>query len=631
MAKTIKTPLLHRSFELDRASVNDESRTVELSFSSEAPVERWFGVEILDHSPSSVDLSRLNNGGALLLDHNTRDQIGVVVEKSAKVDSDKKGRAVVRFSKSTRANEIFQDVKDGIRRLVSVGYRIDKMVTEKVEKGVETLRAMSWTPLEISLVSVPADPSVGVGRSEDKSEFTTVIEPFTRNMTDTTPAPAPAAPAPAAPAPAPALRVNEYSAVFTEIEAIGESLKKRGVKGIDELTSRAICEKLDLETFRKEAFKLLPTVQPIRNAEPLDVKPKEWARYSITRAIRMQLPGNKQDGFEREISDEISLKGGARPEGVWVPREAMVVAGQRNFVAGTGTLGGMLVDTQNLGSQFIELLRNRALVSGLGARMINLSNPVTIPRQNAAGAVNWVGETVAATLSTGNFTQITLTPLGLSAFQQYGKQLLSESDPSIDGLIRDDIMNIIALEIDRVVFHGSGSPQPTGITGTTGVTTIALGANGAAFTVANGRSSMVSLETAVATANADIGNLAYVTNAKMRGRLKMIDQNLTTSAADWVWKQSGGRGEVNGYRAEVTNQVSAIQTQGTATTICSSIFYGNWQDILISSFNNGATDLLIDPYTLGANAVVRVIARHWADMAVRHPASFAVLLGALDS
>lgn len=630
-AKTIRTPTLHRVFELDRATVDEKARTVELSFSSEAPVERWFGVEILDHSPSSVDLSRLNSGGALLMDHNTRDLVGVVVDGSAKIGSDKKGRAVVRFGKSARAQEIFEDVQSGIRRLVSTGYRIEKLVTEKVEKGVETLRAMSWTPLEISLVSVPADPTVGVGRGEE-NQFETVVEPLKREsrFMETTPSPAP--PPVATPSPAPIPRSAEYNATFAEIEAIGEQLKKRGVPGIDALTTRALTTKMDVEAFRAEAFKLLPAVQPIRAAEPLDVKPKDWARYSITRAIRMQLPGQKRDGIEEEINQEIAMKGGARAEGVWVPREAMVLAGQqRNFIAGTGTLGGMLVQTDNLGSQFIELLRNRALVSGLGARMINLSNPVTIPRQNAAGAVNWVGETVAATLSTGNFTQITLTPLGLSAFQQYGKQLLSESDPSIDALIRDDIMQIIALEIDRVVFHGTGSPQPTGITATTGVTTIALGANGSAFTVANGRASMVSLETAVAVANADVGNIAYVSNPRVRGRLKMIDESAATNTAQWVWKQSGGRGEVNGYMAAVTNQISAIQTQGTATTICSSVFFGNWQDILIASFNNGATDLLIDPYTLGANAVVRVIARHWADMAIRHPASFAVLLGVLDA
>lgn len=634
MIKTLKTPVLHRTFEVSRDAVNVEKRTVELSFSSEAPVDRWFGVEILDHSPASVNLLRLNSGGALLMEHRTGDQIGVV--DNARIDTDKKGRATVRFGKSARAEEIFQDVKDGIRRLVSVGYRIEKMVTEKVEKGVETLRAMSWTPLEISLVSVPADASVGVGRSEES--FETEIEPM-RILLEASPSIAASGGNPPAPTPPPAppspaadrLQIlSEYRATIAEIDGIAARLKGK-VENVEALAAQARNENWTVEQFRREAFNRLPAVVPIRAAEPLEVKPKDWARYSIRRAIAMQCPGmnEKRDGIEEELSQEISIKGGKRSEGVWVPREAMVMAG-RNFIAGTGTLGGMLVQTDNLGSQFIELLRNRAKVAMLGARMINLSNPVTIPRQNAAGAVNWVGETVAATLATGNFTQITLSPLGLSAFQQYGKQLLSESDPSIDTLIRDDIMQIIALEIDRAVLHGSGAPQPTGITGTTGVTTIALGANGAAFSVANGRASVVSLETAVATANADVGTLAYLTNAKMRGRLKMIDESAATNTARWVWT-GGVNGEVNGYRAEVSNQVSSIQTQGTATTIASSVFFGNWQDILVASFNNGATDLVVDPYVLAANAVVRVIARHWTDVAVRHPASFAVLLGVLDS
>ena len=103
MARLIKTPLFHRSFELDRAGVDEKARTIAMSFSSEAPVERWFGTEILDHNADSVDLNRLRNHAPLLLEHRTGDQIGVV--ESATI-SDKRGKAIVRFGKSARANEI---------------------------------------------------------------------------------------------------------------------------------------------------------------------------------------------------------------------------------------------------------------------------------------------------------------------------------------------------------------------------------------------------------------------------------------------------------------------------------------------------------------------------------------------
>ena len=410
------------------------------------------------------------------------------------------------------------------------------------------------------------------------------------------------------------------------IRLIAENLRRTGINP-DVLMNRAILNDWSVEVFREHASMLLPT-QPIRAAVPLEMKPKDWARYSLTRAIRMQLDGQTRSGIELEVSQELAATLGKRSEGVWVPQEVL----GRNFVSGTGTLGGMLVDTQNLGSQFIELLRPASKVMSLGARVLNLSGPATIPRQNAAGAVNWVGETVAATLSTGNFTQITLTPQGLSAFQQYSKQLLFEGSPSCDALIRDDILQSLGTEIDRVCLHGTGSGMPTGITATTGVTTIALGANGAAFSVANGRSSMLSLESAVAVANGDGGgSMAYLTNAKMRGRLKAIDQSQATNVARWVWQQTPNLSEVAGYLAEVSNQVSAIQTQGTATTICSSVFFGNWQDVLIAQFNNGAVDMVVDPYTLAVNGVVRVIARQWVDIGVRHGASFAVLLGVLDA
>lgn len=642
MARTIKTPLFHRTFELDRKAIDAEARTVELSFSSETPVERWFGFEILDHDSKSVDLRRLKNSAPLLVEHRSTDQVGVVV--SARIE-DRKGKALVRFGKSARANEIFDDVKDGIRSLVSVGYRVDKMVTEKVEKEMETMRATAWMPMEISLVAVPADDTVGVGRSVDTSQFlysTEILPPA--NQTKDMETENEKRKADTELETEPDLAKEQDSEITKEeaqrvaaLDKMAKLARQHKVPGIDALHTRALFSKMSEREFRQEVMKLLPkNQQPVREAEPLDIPIKEWRNYSLTKVLRAQIaPSQYQlDGLEAEVNAEMSLKLGKRAEGCWVPREAFGVASldKRNFVAGTGTLGGMLVETSNLGGQFIELLRNRAKVMQLGARVINLSNPVTIPRQNAAGSVNWVGESVAATLSTGNFTQITLTPQGLSAFQQYSKQLLFESDPSVDALLREDIMQIIALEIDRVVLHGTGSSQPTGITASTGVTTIALGANGAAFSVANGRSSLVSLETAIANSNADVVNMAYLTNSKMRGRLRMIDESQATNVARWVWQQDpGNMGVVNGYRAEVSNQVSAIQTQGTATTICSSVFFGNWSEVLIAQFNGGATDLIVDPYTLAANAVVRIIARHWVDIGVRHGASFSVLLGVLDS
>ena len=156
----INTGDLFRTFNLNRESVDAETRTVDLAFSSEEPVERWFGNEILDHNPNAIRLGRLNGGGAVLVDHDPSDHVGVV--ESVSVDGDRVGRATVRFGNSARATEIFND------------YRIHRMVMEEEKEGAESYRALDWEPYEVSIVSIPADASVGVGRSANSNHKTLV-------------------------------------------------------------------------------------------------------------------------------------------------------------------------------------------------------------------------------------------------------------------------------------------------------------------------------------------------------------------------------------------------------------------------------------------------------------------------
>ena len=578
MARTYR-----QEFELTtRAAAGSD--TVELSFSSETPVDRGDYREVLDHSPESVDLSRLNDGShPLLVNHDVNQVPGVVVR--AWVGSDRRGHARVKFSRSALGREVLQDVSDGIRRLVSVGYRITKQLSRELVDGVETVR-FAWQPYEISIVSVPADPSVGIGRS--------LVTESLHNMN------------------------AENSA--SEILAIGKNLQ--GKVSCDSMAAayEAVQRGYTVEQFRSEMLQHLPSVKPMEKPLLSEVKPADWRRYSISRAIRSIADRGGVDGFEREMSEEIALKTGQRPGGFWLPQEALA----RNFIAGTGTLGGMVVETSNLGDQFIELLRNRAQVVNLGARVLNLNNPITVPRQNAAGTANWVAETAAATLSTGNFTQITLTPYAVSAFQQYSKQLLAVGNPSIDSLIRDDINQIIALAIDRAALHGTGSGQPTGIAGTTGINTVSVAYLSAAGLTTSLYPFLVSLETEVATDNADSGSIGYLMRAAERSACKTTPEFTNGERPVWTGPSSG---TVAGYRAEVSNQIAGNLTHGTATTIATAVFFGNWNDLLIAQFSGGATDLVVDPFSRAENGVVRVIARKWVDIGVRHPESFCLGVG----
>ena len=167
--KVIDMPMKYRTIDLSKHSyLDEEKRVVRVGVSSEEPVERSFGMEVLGHSADDINMEFINSGRApLLLDHDMTKQIGVIEE--FKLDETaKRTPAVVRFGKSAFAREVFEDVADGIRMNISVGYRIDKL--ERYKNNGETYYKAQWTPMEVSSVSVPADQSrlVGVGRSKDK-------------------------------------------------------------------------------------------------------------------------------------------------------------------------------------------------------------------------------------------------------------------------------------------------------------------------------------------------------------------------------------------------------------------------------------------------------------------------------
>ena len=161
-----------RAFAIDeRSAIDEDARTVEVIASTEAPVERWFGFEILDHKPTSVRLDRVNDGSPLLSDHDHARQIGVIVPGSARLEGGKL-KATVRFSRSEEGEKEFQDVRDGIRNKLSIGYRLHEVTLVDKDGEVETYRSDNWEPHEVSLVSVPADTGAKVGRSEEGGNAT---------------------------------------------------------------------------------------------------------------------------------------------------------------------------------------------------------------------------------------------------------------------------------------------------------------------------------------------------------------------------------------------------------------------------------------------------------------------------
>lgn len=630
-----------RALVYERGAIDQEARTVELAFASDASYERWWGVEILDCTASAVNLERLNNRHPLLLDHNTRDQIGVV--EKAWVDSDRKCRALVKFSRSARAEEIFQDVIDGIRELVSVGYSIDDMVLESRTDETATYRVTNWTPFEVSIVSVPADASVGIGRSL-AAEASRTAQPKETPMSDTVTA------APAAPT-QPDIRVIETQARTAEreraqaIRAMGHahSLADEATAAIDAGTSvdafrATVLQKLE------ERGKIKPAVAP-----ELGLTEREQQQFSVARLMMALLEPNdkalqRAAGFEIECSvaarklrpiDDGALHAGHRHAGYTIPvdvlkgsiaREAKVaeavrsMLAQRDLTVGTASAGGNLVATDLLAGSFIDLLRNRMVLAQLGATVLDgLTGNVAIPSQTSGASTYWVAENVDVTESQAAFGQVTLTPKTVGMFTDFSRKTLLQATPAIEALVRADLANGIAAEIDRVGLAGSGSgAEPRGVINTAGIGAVAGGTNGAAPTYAH----MVSLEEAVGIANADIGSLSYVTNAKMRAQLKLTQVFASTNGQP-VWQGN----EVNGYRAVATNCMPSNLTKGSASGTCSAIAYGNWVDLLVGFWSG--LDLILDPYANATKGGRRIVALQDCDTAARRAASFAAMLDAL--
>jgi HK97 family phage major capsid protein len=647
-----RLPVLYRSFDIERADVQTEDRTVDVSFSSELPVERFGWIEVLDHRPRSVRLGRLNGGAPVLVNHDPSDQVGVV--EQGKVDSvSRRGRAKIRFGKSGRAEEIYQDVQDGIRRSVSVGYRVYSMKLEKSKDGEpDTYRSDDWEPIEISIASVPADPTVGVGRTSDDDLNPVVVRAEDEGPIDdergkrtmdqenrTIDPQAPAAPAaPAVPAaPAPAIETprgpDREKAERDRVDRILGIAAKYGQAdlGRDFIRNGKSAEDFGAAVLDRIGEAAAIGGRPIPDPR-IGMNSREIQRYSLVKAINAFANPNDPKSrsaaaFEMECSDALLKKEGRDLRGnaaFSVPGDVLMAGmGRRDLVIGTTTAtgGGALVDYLVDGGSFIDVLRQKLAMQALGATFLTgLTGKISIPRKSTAITAYWVDENAATTEGSAVIDQITLSGYTVAAYQDFGRRLLNQASLDVEAMVRGDIAGSIAVGIDAAVINGTSTAyQPNGLLNTTAIGTTTLGANGAALTWAG----IVGLEYVVGTGNGDIGSLAYLTNSKQRQAMKTTVKG-TTGSLGFIWDP--GPTPVNGYPCFVTQNVPNNLTKGTTST-CSAVIFGNFAEAIVAMW--AGLDILVDPYT-GSNAgTVRVVGLMDVDAAFRHAGSFAVIKDAL--
>jgi HK97 family phage major capsid protein/HK97 family phage prohead protease len=643
------------------SDANDRSR--KFSFSSEQPVSRWFGQEILDHDPKSVRTDFINSGRAPFLLNHDRDAqpVGVIEKGTVKIGKDKVGRGSVRFGKTPTAQDALTNVDDGILCNTSVGYRVHEMRYDGEKDGEDTYRVIDWEPHEVSGVTIPADTSVGMGRNleagNQSSHGATQMADGSSN---------------ASAAGASAANGNGGSAAGGGAGAgAGANTENRSASGDNariELIRAEQREKtaLELETARQRTIETLAAAnkiddrirdqwiqsgtnvekvaddlmvilknrgesRPSQSAAALGLSDNESKRFSLTKMILAVRDQKWNDvGFELECSRAIAQKLGKSPDPnkffvpLEVQRRQMTLSPQaelaarqqglirsggaqnqhltRADVVGTTTAGGYLVESINL--SFIELLRNRTVAFRLGATVLSgLVGNVNIPKQTGAATAMWLStETTQITEVEQTFGQLSFSPHTIGGYTEISRLLLLQSSPDVEGIVNADLAAIIGIAVDQGVISGPGTGgAPHGIIGLSGVGTGSI----ATATLAT----MLGMQQAVGTANVVPVRGGWAATFAASAGLRARNEFANTYSP--LWYGSIWDGVMLGYPGLASNQIPS-----------GDVIFGDWAQVVVAEW--GVLEVEVNPYANFQAGIIGVRAIMTVDVGVRYPAAFYV-------
>jgi HK97 family phage major capsid protein len=605
---------LYRSAVVADVARAEDPEVVEFTFSSEQPVERYFGMEVLSHDPEAMNMSRLNSGAApWLWNHNAEVVLGVV--ERAWMGDDRRGRVRTRWSPNTKieGSEEYkrrQDWESGTIRNVSFMYSIDAPLDTTSREGMALVT--DFTPMEVSAVSIPADHTVGQGRKATSSSgppgaAAATVAPLSHNInTEMDPSTIDMEAVRAQAAADERTRVASITSLCREHKAddLAQGLIESGASEADAMRS------VLAEIAKRPAAQPATPATPARAAQPIasgggsadiGLTEKEARSFSFVKAIRAQMMPNDRAAyeaaaFEREVSDATAQRMGVTPRGILAPNDVL----SRDLTVSNASSAGDLVFTDARPGSFIELLRNRLALSTLGVTMLTgLQGPVAIPRQTGSASAYWVAEGGDPTESEPTVDQVSLVAKTLGAFTEFSRRLMLQSSIDVEQMVRTELATVIALEIDRAALYGLGSSsQPEGLKLVTGINTEDFNANNPTY------AELVSMESKIAADNADIGAMSYLTNSTIYGGFKTTEK--AASTAQFVLEPGG---TVNGYPVVRSNQVAT-----------GDVFMGVWSQMIMGMW--GSLDIQVNPYANDKSGGVRVTALQDVDVAVRHPEAF---------
>ena len=377
----------------------------------------------------------------------------------------------------------------------------------------------------------------------------------------------------------------------------------------------AVQKAVDLTEELDNANKLELAQQRLADKQLADLEKEAKRSFSIVKFVREASEG-RLSGLEAEVA-EMGRKEyerlGLSQKGFALPSAALRASAGQNYT--TNADGGYAKVTA--APRYIDGLKDKMVIAGLGATVLgDLVGTVPLVGVGQMTAA-WYAEGATASVSKATFSSVALTPHRNAVIGAFSKDLLRQTSLDVESIIWNRILEAHASLLESAAIAGTGSNgQPTGILNTTGIGSVAIGANGGPITWAK----VVELETKVNAENANRGKLAYLTNAKVIGDLKTIER----AQGNGRYLLDGDYTKINGYPIDWTNLVPSTLTKGTTASKCSAMIFGNFEDLYIGHW--GGVDIVVDPYTLAAQADVRFVLNSWDDAVVAEPKSFAAVV-----
>ncbi len=591
------------SFVLDGdRNIDEEKQIVSMSVSSEEPYKRWWGVETLSHESNAIRLERFKNGAAFR-DTHWGDQIGIVLNPTID-SSEKKLRIDVQFSKNNeRAITLFKDIKDGIRKNVSIRYIIHEYILEKEVEEVPYYLVTDWEPIHASLEPDPADYKVGVGRNMESKKQNNKqnkgvevmnnkkLEALEKRLDE-------------ADKRAEKSKSDEGRRVANIYKIANISAKSvKSDYGIIAAADKAVKEGKSAAEFQEAVFANIKEAAALQTKDAgIGMSQKEIRRFSFSRAVNAVINNDwSKAGFEREVSRAARKKQVETRGNFTIPFDVLNSRyfGNRELSVSAATAGGNLVGTQHLASEFIDVLRPNSVLAHANATILaGLVGNISIPKKTAAGTAAWVA-TEGGDASDTNmaFGQLNFTPKIIAARTEFTRQLMMQSNPAIDNLAEQDLIQAIGLTLDAGAITGTGSNgQPQGLIGTTGVGAV----TGTDFNF----KTALEFKKKVKVANAFKGNLSYITNATVESSLEGLEKSANT--AKYVLEE----GRMAGFSVYSTEQIPA-----------DTILFGDWSQLVIALW--GGLDIIVDAIS-SDDGNIKIKAFQSCDIGVRYPGAFAV-------